>query len=122
MTELDPLIEGYLAYLSQVGRKAPRILEIGFGMGETTAAIARSRAFPLVLGFGSLAVAILAVEALIRIGAINRFIVPLPSQIVMAFERVVVEEDIAERFRLTFFEAFTAGYDTNSAVLFPETS
>ena len=75
----------------------------------TTAAITRSRAFPLVLGLGTLAVAILAVEMLIRLGAINRFIVPLPSQIVMAFERVIVEEDIAERFRLTFFEAFTAG-------------
>ena len=37
------------------------------------------------------------------------FIVPLPSQIAPAFERVIVEEDIIERFRLTFFEAFTAG-------------
>jgi ABC-type nitrate/sulfonate/bicarbonate transport system permease component len=75
----------------------------------STAAITRSRAFPMVLGLGTLVVAILAVEMLIRLGAINRFIVPLPSQIVMAFERVIVEEDIAERFRLTFLEAFTAG-------------
>ena len=54
-------------------------------------------------------VAILAVEVLIRIGVINRFIVPLPSQIALAFGRVITEEDIGERFRLTFFEAFTAG-------------
>ena len=74
-----------------------------------THAITRSRIFPLVLGIGSLVAAILAIEVLIRLGAINRFIVPLPSQIVMAFERVIVEEDIAERFRLTFFEAFAAG-------------
>ena len=47
----------------------------------------------------------LAVEVLIRVGAINRFIVPLPSQIVASFERVIVEEDIGGRFRLTFFEA-----------------
>jgi len=71
--------------------------------------ITRSRIFPLVLGIGSLVATILAVEALIRVGAINRFIVPLPSQIAIAFERVIVEEDIAARFRLTFFEAFTAG-------------
>jgi NitT/TauT family transport system permease protein len=73
------------------------------------AALTRSRIFPLALGLGALAAAILAVEALIRIGVINRFIVPLPSQIALAFERVIVEEDIAGRFRLTLFEAFTAG-------------
>lgn len=73
------------------------------------AAITRSRVFPLALGLGSLAAAILAAELLIRVGAINRFIVPLPSQIAMAFERVIVEEDLGERFRLTLFEAFTAG-------------
>src|SRR5260370_23623708 len=73
------------------------------------AAVIRTRIFPLALGIGALAAAILAAEALIRIGVINRFIVPLPSQIAPAFERVIVEEDIVERFRLTFFEAFTAG-------------
>src|SRR5712664_3804303 len=73
------------------------------------AAVTRTRIFPLALGIGALAAAILAAEVLIRVGVINRFIVPLPSQIVPAFERVIVEEDIVERFRLTFFEAFTAG-------------
>ena len=75
----------------------------------TAATLARSRAAPAVLGFGTLIVGILAVEVLIRVGLINRFIVPLPSQIVLAFGRIIEEEDIAERFRLTFFEAFTAG-------------
>jgi len=75
----------------------------------SVAAVARTRVFPLALGLGALAVAILAAEVLIRIGAINRFIVPLPSQIAMAFGRVIVEEDIAARFRLTFFEALAAG-------------
>jgi len=73
------------------------------------AAVTRTRVFPLALGLGALAAAILAVEVLIRIGAISRFIVPLPSQIATAFERVIVEEDIAARFRLTFFEALAAG-------------
>jgi NitT/TauT family transport system permease protein len=75
----------------------------------SAAALTRTRILPLALGLGTLAAAILAVEALIRIGAINRFIVPLPSQIALAFGRVIVEEDIAGRFRLTFFEALAAG-------------
>jgi NitT/TauT family transport system permease protein len=75
----------------------------------SVAALTRTRVFPLALGLGALVAAILAVEALIRIGAINRFIVPLPSQIALAFGRVIVEEDIAGRFRLTFLEALAAG-------------
>jgi NitT/TauT family transport system permease protein len=75
----------------------------------TASAYSRSRAVPLALGFGTLVIAILAVEVLIRTGVISRFIVPLPSQVALAFERVVTEEDIGERFRLTFLEAFTAG-------------
>ena len=57
----------------------------------------------------SLIVFLIAVEVLIRLGAINRYIVPLPTQIAAAFGRVMVDEDIAGRFRLTFFEAFAAG-------------
>jgi ABC-type nitrate/sulfonate/bicarbonate transport system permease component len=75
----------------------------------SAAALTRTRLFPFALGLGALVAAILAVEALIRIGAINRFIVPLPSQIALAFERVIVEEDIAGRFQLTFLEALAAG-------------
>jgi ABC-type nitrate/sulfonate/bicarbonate transport system permease component len=75
----------------------------------SAAAITRMRGVPFALGLGALVAAILAVEALIRIGTINRFIVPLPSQIALAFGRVIAEEDIAGRFRLTFLEAFAAG-------------
>jgi NitT/TauT family transport system permease protein len=75
----------------------------------SAASTARDRFLPPVLGFGTLIVAILAVELLIRFGAINRFIVPLPSQIAASFERVILEEEILARFRLTFLEALTAG-------------
>jgi len=75
----------------------------------TAATATRDRVVPLALGLGTLVVVILAVEVLIRAGVINRFIVPMPSQIAASFERVILEEDIAGRFRLTFFEAFTAG-------------
>jgi NitT/TauT family transport system permease protein len=72
-------------------------------------AAARDRFVPLALGLGVLVFVIAAVELLIRIDVINRFIVPMPSQIAASFERVILEEDIFGRFRLTFFEAFTAG-------------
>ena len=48
------------------------------------------------------------VELLIRIGLINRFIVPMPSDIIAAFPRVVVEEHVLQRFLLTASEAFSA--------------
>jgi len=67
------------------------------------------RWLPAMLGFGTLIAFLVAVEVLIRIGAINRFIVPLPTQIAAAFGRVIVDEDIAGRFRLTFIESFAAG-------------
>src|SRR6185369_298032 len=63
---------------------------------------------PLALGLGALIGFILAVEVLIRAGVVNRFIVPLPSQIAGAFERVIVEEDIPHRFLVTAREAFWA--------------
>jgi NitT/TauT family transport system permease protein len=63
---------------------------------------------PLALGLGTLVGAILAVELLIRSGVVNRFIVPMPSQIAGAFERVILEEDIPHRFLVTAREAFWA--------------
>jgi NitT/TauT family transport system permease protein len=71
-------------------------------------AISKSRWFPFVLGFGSFAAVILLVEIFIRIGVINRFIVPMPSEIFRAFPRVVAEEDVLSRFRDTAVEAFSA--------------
>jgi NitT/TauT family transport system permease protein len=64
---------------------------------------------PPALGLGALAAAILGLEGLIRAGVINHFIVPLPSEVADAFGRVIAEEDIADRFRMTFLEALAAG-------------
>jgi len=74
----------------------------------TAQAIARARWFPGVLGFGSFIAAVLLIELLIRLGLINRFIVPLPSDIVMAFPRVIIDEHVFSRFLLTAAEAFSA--------------
>jgi len=75
----------------------------------TTAALARDRVVPLALGLGAFILAIVAAEGLIRAGLVNRFIVPLPSEVAASFGRVITEEDIVNRFRLTFLEALTAG-------------
>jgi ABC-type nitrate/sulfonate/bicarbonate transport system permease component len=60
-------------------------------------------------GFATLVAFFLVVELLIRLGAINRFIVPAPSEILLSFERVIEEENIFHRFVLTATECLTAG-------------
>jgi ABC-type nitrate/sulfonate/bicarbonate transport system permease component len=66
------------------------------------------RYVPAATGMVSLVVAAIIIEFLIRLGAINRFIVPLPSEILASFERVIVEEDIGKRFLLTASEGIAA--------------
>jgi len=66
------------------------------------------RLVPLALGLGTLIVLIALMEALIRAGAINKFIVPTPLEIAGAFGRVIVEEDIPHRFLVTAREALWA--------------
>jgi ABC-type nitrate/sulfonate/bicarbonate transport system permease component len=69
---------------------------------------ALDRAFSFALGAGTLIACIAGVEILIRAGVINRFIVPLPSQIGEAFGRVIAEEEIPHRFLVTAREALWA--------------
>ena len=71
-------------------------------------ALTKSRWFPGALGIGSFIGFILAIELLIRVGLINRFIVPMPSEIVSAFPRVIVEEHVLSRFLLTAAESLAA--------------
>jgi NitT/TauT family transport system permease protein len=72
------------------------------------AAIVRGRYAPAAIGWLSFVVFVAAIEVLIRINVINRYIVPLPSDVVAAFPRVIVEEDVLSRFLLTAGEAFSA--------------
>ena len=55
-----------------------------------------------LVGIGAL------VELLIRAGAINRFVVPLPSQVLAAIPRIVAEESVPHRFWQTTLEAWWA--------------
>ena len=59
----------------------------------------RDYAAPLV-GFGTFVAFLLVIEAVIRIGWLNRFIVPPPSEIIASFGRLFTEEHIVYRFLL----------------------
>ena len=72
------------------------------------ATLAKNRYVPAALGVLSLVVLIALVEGLIRVGVINRFIVPMPSDIIAAFPRIIAEEEVLHRFLLTAGEAFSA--------------
>lgn len=74
----------------------------------TAFSLSRSRLAPALVGFGAFAFAALAFEVLIRAGIVNRFIVPMPSQIAASFERIITEEHLFERFVLTFKECLAA--------------
>jgi NitT/TauT family transport system permease protein len=69
---------------------------------------ALDRTLSFALGVGMLIAFVLGVEILIRAGLINRFIVPLPSQVGEAFGRVIAEEEIPHRFLVTAREALWA--------------
>src|SRR6266480_1675405 len=70
--------------------------------------LARMRS-PAMVGASSLIGLLAAVEALIRAGLINRHVVPLPSQVLLALPRIIAEEDILGRFLMTAGEAAAAG-------------
>jgi NitT/TauT family transport system permease protein len=61
------------------------------------------------LGLGTLVLAIAIIQVLIESGRINRFIVPLPTQVAASFGRVIAEEHVLARFLLTAGEALAAG-------------
>jgi NitT/TauT family transport system permease protein len=63
---------------------------------------------PLATGLAALAAATALIELLIRLGVINRFIVPLPSEVMASFGRIIVEENVGSRFLLTAGEGLAA--------------
>jgi ABC-type nitrate/sulfonate/bicarbonate transport system permease component len=59
-------------------------------------------------GFATLVAVTLVVEVMLRIGLLNRYIVPLPSEVLESFPRIIVEEHIPARFLTTFMECLYA--------------
>jgi len=70
--------------------------------------VRRSGLLAAGIGLATLIVAIAIVQLLIEAGLINRFIVPLPTQIAASFERVIVEENVLGRLLLTAGEGLAA--------------
>jgi NitT/TauT family transport system permease protein len=66
--------------------------------------ILQSRAAPITLGLATLFGTFAVLEILLRVGVVNRYIVPLPSDVLLALERIVVEEGVVGRMRETAFE------------------
>ncbi|MBV8825488.1 MAG: ABC transporter permease, partial [Hyphomicrobiales bacterium] len=64
---------------------------------------------PPTLGLVTLALAIVIIQVLIEAGRINRFVVPLPTQVAASFGRVIAEENVLGRFLLTAGEALASG-------------
>jgi NitT/TauT family transport system permease protein len=81
-------------------------------MSDTAATVVRpvrTDLVPRLVGFGTVVVALLAAELAIRIGIINRFIVPPPSEVIEALFRIVIEEHVFRRFLATAGECLAAG-------------
>ena len=74
----------------------------------TVKAWANSRGGARLIGAGTVLAAIVLVEVMIRMGLINRFIVPLPSQIIAAIPRIIAEENVLHRFWQTAQEVLWA--------------
>jgi NitT/TauT family transport system permease protein len=72
--------------------------------------LSEARWLPASLGLGGLAALLLLVELLIRLEWVSRFIVPLPSEVLMSFERIIMEEDVLSRFLATAMEALAAAF------------
>jgi NitT/TauT family transport system permease protein len=73
---------------------------------------ARARYLPIIVGAASVVGVFALLEISLRVGLINKFIVPLPSEVLMSLERIIVEEDVLARMRETAYEVFTAGFFT----------
>jgi NitT/TauT family transport system permease protein len=73
------------------------------------AAPGTQRWLPTAVGVSSIVFILAVVEVLIRVGLINRFIVPLPSEVIASFGRVIFEENILRRFLLTAWECLASG-------------
>jgi len=74
----------------------------------STRALHRSQIVPVAFGIACLLAILAVVELLVHTSIINPFIVPLPTEVVSSFERVILGENIVPRFLLTCGEALAA--------------
>lgn len=63
---------------------------------------------PELTGLAILVAAFLLIEVFVWTAILNPYIIPRPSDVVLAFERIILEEQIVSRFLITATEAGTA--------------
>jgi len=73
-----------------------------------TRTLSDAKWMPATLGVGGFATALALIELAIRLGWLSRFVVPLPSEVLMSFKRIILEEDVLSRFLSTAGEALAA--------------
>ena len=67
------------------------------------------RWIPLAVGAMTIVAIGVIFEVLLRYDILNRYIIPLPSEVLVAFERIILEEGVLGRTRISAFEVLTAG-------------
>ncbi len=77
---------------------------------RTSSAVARSDALPLILGVGTFVGVLVVLQLAVFAGLLNRFVVPLPTDVLAALPRIVIEEGAFQRFLVTAGEALAAGF------------
>ena len=80
------------------------------GAGRVVASLSftQNRAVPVTLGIATIVGTFAVLELLLRVGIVNKYVVPLPSDVLLSLERIIVEEKVLERMRETAFEMFVA--------------
>ena len=74
-----------------------------------TTAVTTASPWPArAVGAGSIVAVVALLELAIRAGVVNRFVVPLPSQVIEAIPRVIAEENVMQRFWQTTREMLWA--------------
>lgn len=68
------------------------------------------RLAPILTGVATLVAIAIVLELLLIAGVLNRYILPLPSDVLGALARVVREDDILGRMGLTAFEVLSSGF------------
>jgi NitT/TauT family transport system permease protein len=65
---------------------------------------------PAITGIATFIGFFVIFEVLLRFNVLNRYIIPLPLDVLLSFGRVILEEHIPHRFAQTLGEAFAAGF------------
>src|SRR5262249_53454803 len=99
----------YLSLASALVGTAALVVFIG-SLTMLLSRVDTPRYVPWMLGVGTFVGFFVLIEALIKVGCVNRFIVPFPSDIITPVRRVILEEDVLNRFFLTAGEAFAASF------------